>query len=266
MRNIAIEENDWIGIKVYLVDSEKNIIHQDLHGFFWLYITNEVIDREIRNLFYGKKKGDTLFASADFISNFLGFFFVKHIFCIVVEEHISHRFFVFENFKTVFNYDNKNTFEKIIEIFSLRNDISLKKEKAQLSLQFFLEKIKIYIDQDIIQEHAMILKNKLLKNADYLLYQGEVNFETNIKKLACRQSMEKILVDYLIYFYRIESSPALLYWYLNILQRPRLKEFLYFDGNYLYDTHHKSHLIHNVFIEQIALRERIIDYIIQKLS
>lgn len=78
--------------------------------------------------------------------------------------------------------------------------------------------------------------------------------------------MEKILVDYLIFFYKLESSSQLLYWYMNILQRPRLKEFLYFDANYLYDTHHKSQLIQNVFIEQIALRERVIEYMIQKLS
>lgn len=263
---VSIDEDDWVCIRIFFIDDHKNIIDERVYGLFWLYITNEIIDRELCSLFFGKKKGDVFFTNGESLAKSLGLFFIDHEFMVVIVDHVSNKYFITENFRHVFGYDNKVTFEKIVEIFSLKNDIPLKKEKSQIALQFFLEKIKIYVEKDIMDEHELILKNKLLKNADYLLYQGELNFDTNIKKLSCRQSMEKILVDYLIFFYKLESSSQLLYWYMNILQRPRLKEFLYFDANYLYDTHHKSQLIQNVFIEQIALRERVIEYMIQKLS
>jgi hypothetical protein len=144
--------------------------------------------------------------------------------------------------------------------------VSLKKEKAQLALRYFMEKIKIYIEPQIIKEHEVIIKSKIIKNPDYLLYQSDLNFSLNIKRLACRQAMEKILVDHFIYAYGVTSNKNLLYWYLNILQRNRLKDFLYFDISHVYDNSNKSIPINNSIIEQMALREKVIELLIKKSS
>lgn len=260
-----IEEGDWIGIKIYLSD-EKDILDKELSLKMWLNITNESIDREIREVFLNKKLNDCFFSNAFFLNELLSTNFITHTFYIEIEDHVSKKYFCIERFKDAFNYDNKEIFEKIIDIFSLRNDVSLKKEKAQLTLRYFLEKIKIYIEPQIIKEHEAIIKSKIIKNPDYLLYQSDLNFSLNIKRLACRQAMEKIIVDHFIYIYNVMTSKNLLYWYLNILQRNRLKDFLYFDISHVYDNSNKSIPINNSIIEQMALREKVIELLIKKSS
>lgn len=258
-----IQEGDWIGIKIYLSD-ENVIIDKELSIKMWLNITNESIDKEIRDVFLTKKLYDSFFSNAFFLNELLSTNFITHTFFIEIEDHITKNYFCIDKFKDAFNYDNKEIFEKIIDIFSLRNDVSLKKEKAQLTLRYFLEKIKIYIEPQIINEHEVIIKSKIIKNPDYLLYQSDLNFSLNIKRLACRQAMEKILVDHFIYAYNVTSNKNLLYWYLNILQRNRLKDFLYFDISHVYDNSNKSIPINNSIIEQMALREKVIEFLIKK--
>lgn len=261
-----ISPGDWIAIKVFILDENNQIIDENLFAHLWINITNESIDREISDLFVGKKKGESCISDAAFLNDFLSTNFLKHTFLITIFEHVSHVYFSFDFFKEAFSYDNKDIFEKIIDIFSLRNDISLKKEKAQIALSFFLEKIKIFLEPDIVREHEIIIKNKIMQNPDYLLYQSDNNFDLNIKRLSCRQSIEKILIDHFISAFNISSSPALLYWYVNILQRNRLKEFLYFDVNHLYDNSNKFIPIHNAVLEQMALREKTVEFLIKKLS
>jgi hypothetical protein len=262
---VYIEEGDWVGIRIYLSDG-KHIIDSKLTLKMWLNITNESIDKEIRDVFLSKKLHDNFFSDAFFLNECLSTNFINHTFYIEIEDHVSKNYFCFDGFKDAFNYDNKEIFEKIIDIFSLRNDVSLKKEKAQMTVRYFLEKIKIQIEPKIIKEHEVIIQSKIVKNPDYLLYQSDLNFALNIKRLACRQGMEKILIDYFIYIYQISSNKNLLYWYLNILQRHRLKDFLYFDISHVYDNSSKSMLINNSIIEQMALREKTIEFLIKKSS
>jgi hypothetical protein len=260
-----IQEGDWVGIRIYL-SYEDIIIDKELSLKMWLNITNESIDKEIREVFLSKKLNDGFFSNAFFLNESLSTNFIVHTFYVEIEDHISKNYFCVDKFKDAFGYDNKEIFEKIIDIFSLRNDVSLKKEKAQMALRYFLEKIKIYIEPQIIKEHEVIIKSKIIKNPDYLLYQSDINFSLNIKRLACRQAMEKILVDHFIYAYNVTSNKNLLYWYLNILQRHRLKDFLYFDISHVYDNSNKSIPINNSIIEQMALREKVIELLIKKSS
>lgn len=263
---ILIAEGDWIGIRVQLVNDKGEIIDERLTLKLWVYITSEGIDREIRTTFLGKKRGERFFVGAFFLEELLCTDFLNHTFLVTIEDHISHLYFDFAKFEEAYGFHGQDVIEKMIEVFSLRNDISLKKEKSQLVLKHFLEKIKISLDQETILEHECMIKNRIVKNADYLLYQSDTNFLSNIKKLACRQAMEKILIDYLIYKYKIKSEAVPIYTYLNILQRHRLKDFLYFDTAHLYDSTMKFVPIFDHTITQMALRERAIEYLIDKLS
>lgn len=262
----SIAEGDWIGIRVQLVDDKGEIIDERLTLKLWVYITSEGIDREIRTTFLGKKRGEQFSVGAFFLEELLCTDFLNHTFLVTIEDHISHLYFDFATFEKAYGFDSQDVIEKMIEVFSLRNDISLKKEKSQLVLKHFLEKIKISLDQETILEHECMIKNRIVKNADYLLYQSDTNFLSNIKKLACRQAMEKILIDYLIYKYKIKLESAPIYAYLNILQRHRLKDFLYFDTANLYDSMMKFIPIFDHTMTQMALRERAIEYLIEKLS
>lgn len=263
---LIVEEGDWISIKVQLIDDKGEIIDERLSLKLWVYITSEGIDREIRATFLGKKKGEQFSVRAFFLEELLSTDFLDHTFLVTIQDHISHLYFDFAQFEEAYGFHGQDVIEKMIEVFSLRNDISLKKEKSQLVLKHFLEKIKISLDQETIFEHECMIKNRIVKNADYLLYQSDTNFLSNIKKLACRQAMEKILIDYLIYKYEIKTEYPPIYAYLNVLQRHRLKDFLYFDTANLYDSTMKFIPIFDHTITQMSLREKAVEYLIAKLS
>jgi hypothetical protein len=263
---LCIQEGDWIGIKVHLVDDAGLIIDDCLSLKLWIYMTSEGIDREIRTTFLGKEKGSRFLSSAFFFQELLSTDFLQHQFLIEITDHVSHLYLDFEKLSIVYRCNRDQVIEKMIEVFSLRNDISLKKEKSQLVLKHFLEKMKVSLDSDIITEHECMIKNRIVKNADYLLYQSDIHFLTNIKKLACRQAMEKVLIDYLIYKYNIKTDNTPIHVYLNILQRHRLKDFLFFDSAHVYDNTMKFVPIFDYMITQMALREKAIEYCIARLG
>lgn len=264
-RERFVLEGDWVGIEVYFSDG-KSIFDDSLKVKLWIYVSSENIDKEIRLIFCGKKLGEGFFTNACFLNDFLSTDFLVHTFYVRIESHVPTSFFCIDSFKVAFKYDNKDVFNKIVELFSLRKDITLRKEKIQIILKYFLEKIKIFFDNTIIVEHEFVIKSQVSKNPDYLLYQSDKNFEVNIKRLACAQIMEKILVDYFIALFDVELSDCLIYSYLNILQRHRLKDFLYFDFAHVSDNFYCTMPIHNSVIEHAALREKTVDFLMQKFD
>ena len=65
-------------------------------------------------------------------------------------------------------------------------------------------------------------------------------FHKYIKTLACKQAQEFTLIDYLSLQDNVTIDDDDIYLYLNILQRPRLKSFLYFDNRYAISTFKKT--------------------------
>jgi FKBP-type peptidyl-prolyl cis-trans isomerase (trigger factor) len=264
--NSPISVGDWVLLEVFIASDSGEVILKDLSVKLWINVTSEKIDSEIKDLLSGKNVGDQFTTKASFLNTFLSTIFLKHSFFVTIKEKVSSLFFSFDIFKKAFKYESKEGLEKIIELFSLRKDVSLRKEKVQMIFAYFLNKIKIHFDPDSVAQYECILQSQVVKSPDYLLFQSEKNFSFNLKKLACSQAMEKILIDHFIHIFSISSTKALLYTYLNLLQRNRLKEFLYFDFFHTYDNSHCSFPLHNCELEHIACREKAIDFLIKKMS
>ena len=65
-------------------------------------------------------------------------------------------------------------------------------------------------------------------NPDYHVYKSQLDFKEKIRQLAEKQLKETIIIDAIAYQEGIEITDEDVRSYLNFLQRPRTKEFVYF--------------------------------------
>ena len=65
-------------------------------------------------------------------------------------------------------------------------------------------------------------------NPDYHVYKSQPDFKEQIRQLAEKQLKETIIIDAIAYQEGIKVSQEDIRAYLNLLKRPRMKEFLHF--------------------------------------
>ncbi len=141
---------DWIKINVSIFDTNENKeVIPDYNVNLWIRISPENIDREIQSLFIGKSKNDSFISNVKCIQQFIcPHSFTKYNFLIKIEDHVSNVFFSFNNFKNFFECkDNNDLQNKIIEIFSSRNDISIYRGTCQLLFKSLFDIYKFKISE-----------------------------------------------------------------------------------------------------------------------
>lgn len=249
---------DWIKINVSIFDTNENKeVIPDYNVNLWIRISPENIDREIQSLFIGKSKNDSFISNVKCIQQFIcPHSFTKYNFLIKIEDHVSNIFFSFDNFKNFFECkDNNDLKDKIIEIFSSRNDISIYRGTCQLLFKSLFDIYKFKISETIIKNFEENILKNIVHNPDYLIYQSDKSFYKNINILACQNTREIILIDYLSFIDKINIKNEDIAWYMNTLQRNRLKDFLYFDNSFLRYQQKETPILHEV-IEHIVYREK----------
>jgi hypothetical protein len=264
-KSAEIDYGDWIKISVDLLDDSNKIISANTKLKLWIEIRKEEIFDDIHAFFSKKHKGDVILSNAKFIQDFLNQNnFIKYNFKITVLEHVSCRYFDFSIFAKYFKCDTKKQlYEKIIEGFSFKKDISMYKMIGQ---SIFKKLFKIYnpiITDKILNEYLIEIQETITKNPDYLIYQSKKTFMENVRRFAHEQLSEIAIIDYLSAKEKIKVITKDIILYLNMLQRNRLKEFLYFDRHYLKSL--KTCIIPDEILEKMVLREKTLDTVTAKM-
>jgi hypothetical protein len=256
-KNNFIEFNDWVKINIKIIDVNEQIEIDEMSVEIWLNISKELIDKELRDLFCGKNKGDKFSINSRFLQEFIcPDTFIPFLFSINILDIVKNSYFDFDIFSKYFKCKDQNQLiQRIIDILSFRNDISLRRETCQLVMKNLLQQYKVYIDEEAINSCYNEIEKKILFNPDYLIFQADKMFYKNIKMLACRQTQELTLIDYLSFIDETKISDEDVKLYLNILQRPRLKDFLFFD-NSLFQYQSKATPFFHEIIKQMVLREK----------
>lgn len=266
-KNDALEIGDWVGFTLNIVDKNQKPLLGDYAKNLWLKLGNEEVDLPFRELFIDKKVDDSFITNhkclQDYFSRYLDTYytFAITIKTIVKQSHIS-----FEDFKYHFRLKtNKEMHQKLIEIFSYRNDISQRRNIVEEALKLLTSKHHIETPQYLILRQKKILLESMQHNPDYQVYKMEENFNETIKSLATKQVKEMILIDQLTHQENITISDNDTKAYLNLLKRSRTKEFIYFnppptkiDGQEM--------PLPSALLAQNCLREKTLNHIIYHLT
>lgn len=258
---------DWVNfnIAVHPIDPHQPL--STLTQNFWFRLGNEKLESAICDLFLGKKVGDVCYTDnkgfQDFFSNQLA---CHYTFRVEILDTLPCTYFCLQQFKHHFKIKtNKDIHKKLIEVFSYRDDISQRRSTVEESLKLLLSKHQFSIPPHLALRQQKVILEKISQNPDYNVYRKQKSFLSNIQKLAEKQTRETIFIDQFAYHENIDVSHEDIKGYLNLLNRPRTKEFIYFQTPSS-TIHGQEVPIPTEEIKRTCLREKAINHAIYHLT
>lgn len=263
----TISIGDWVNFSIELIDSHEKPILHDYKTNVWLRIGDEEPDKPFQELFLGKKIGDTIITNArciqDYFSEFLN---INYLYRIIIADIMPFAFFCIDHFKNHFRLKtNKEMYQKMIEVFSYRNDLSQRRTMVEESLKLLLSKNKFEIPNHLVLRQQKNVMDAVQTNPDYHVYRAQKDFKDRIKELAEKQIREQLFVDQLGYNEDIVVSHNDIKSYLNLTKRPRMKEFIYFDSPVTKINGQEIPIITDELLRN-CLREKTVNHIIYHLT
>ncbi len=227
--NIAV--GDWINFTVCLLGKDLQPLLDHVTEELWLKIGGEEIDSSFQSLFVGKKTGDV------FVTNHLSLqeYFSTHLdthyqFIISIVDHLSSSYFCMDYFKKHFRIKNvKEVHQKCIEVFSYRNDISQRRATSEDALKLLLSKHNLTIPSHLVLRQEKAILEMIHAQPDYNVYKVQSDFREKIRMLAEKQLKEHLVIQQLSFFEDIQVTNEDIKGYLNLLNRARTSEFIYFQ-------------------------------------
>ncbi len=264
--NSGIVPGDWINFDICITDDNGIPLFENDAQNFWFKIGQDEAENPLRELFIGKKANSTFYTQNKDLQNyFSNQLDTNYKFKIDIKDIIPHAFFCLENFKRHFRIKtNKELQQKLIEIFSFRNDISQRREIIEEALILLLSKHQLSVPEPLIDRQKNLIYQSVKENPDYPVYRVQPDFHDQVRRLAEKQVTEMVFADQLAYHENISVNHADLKSYLNLTNRPRMKEFIYFDlpATKIQD---QEMPISTEDLKRTALREKMLNYAIYHL-
>ena len=263
----VIENNDWIRFEASLLDSNKKLILPFHKTRFWLKINTNYIKDPFQAIFIGKKEGETFTTTTiPFNENLQDLLTENSNFLIKIKSITKGSFFSTESFKAIFKIKNKTDLHnKLIEVFSYRNDISQRKAIIEELFHLFFSKHRFEIAKHLTIRKQESILEMLKKLPDYQVYKSQKDFYETIALLAEKLLKEEILIDQIAHKESIKATSKDIKLYLSLFNNSRLKEFVYFKPSFE-PIEEIDGTIPESFLKQTVQREKTLNYIIHTLT
>ncbi len=263
----VIHSNDWVLFTIELVNAQQKSVFDHEPLLLWAKIGDEDADSLLRTLFVGRKNGET------FVSDNLGLqeiftqqFKTDHLFKVEIKDVLHDGFFCFELFKKHFKCKtNKEMLQKLIEVFSYRNNLSQRRTTVEESLALLLSRHKFCAPKHFVLRQQEAVLERIATNPDYHVYKVQKDFEDRVQQLAEKQVKEALLLDQIAYNDNLIPSDLDMKTYLHLTLRPRAKEFIYFDPP-VTRVHGKEMPICAEELRHTCMREKTVNHIIHHLT
>jgi len=154
---------------------------------------------------------------------------------------------------------------KLMEVFSYRNDISQRKTIIEEIFHLLLSKHRFEIPKHLILRRVEDILLALMKQPDYQVYRSQKDFLFQVEQLAEKQLKEEIIIDQITFSENLKIDLRDMQQYLHLFNNKRLREFVYFKAFIEkpddLDTPINAHLL-----GQTVLREKALNHIIHTLT
>ena len=265
-KDATVKEGDWINFDLQVLQKNKPLFNNYTENV-WLKIGNEEGDNAYRSLFLNKQVGDIFTSNHDCLQAYFSSHLDTHYhFKITILDRLSHGFFCTEHFKKHFKLRTaKEMHQKLIEIFSYRNDISQRRAIVEEVLKLLLSKHGFHIPQHLVLNHQKNLLRSVQESPDYQVYKIQHDFQEKIHTLAEKQVKEHIFIHQLALYEGITIDNNDIKNYLNLTTRQRTYEFIYFE---LPNTKYLGHEIplSRPLLIQSCIKEKTLNHAIYHLT
>ncbi|MEX0940566.1 MAG: trigger factor [Candidatus Babeliales bacterium] len=222
---------DWVCFDLQLLNCSKKPLMGIYQKNLWLKIGNEEADSPFQELLLDKVIGDILITDAQCLQEYFSHKVdTMYLFGLTICEVVPDQYFCFDDFKHHFRLKtNKEIHQKLIEIFSYRNDISQRRGIVEEALKLLISKHHIEAPNYMVLRQQKLVLESVQNNPDYQVYKTQRNFKDTIRLLATKQVKEMLLIDQLTHKENLSISNRDVKGYLNLIKRARTKEFIYFN-------------------------------------
>lgn len=263
-----VHQNDWVLFMIELTDSQQQqaiFTYEPLT--LWLKMGDEAADDVLRNAFIGKAKGEQFYSNNIGLQHFFGQHFETHyMFHVTIIDILHDKYFCFELFKKQFKIKtNKEMLQKLIEVFSYRNNLSQRRATVEEALALLLHKHRFDIPKHFILRQQERVLEAIANNPDYHVYRVQKDFSERVIQLAEKQVREALILDQLAYNDNLIPNDLEVKSYLNLTKRPRAKEFLYFDPP-ITKIEGKEVPICAEELRHICMQEKALNHVIHHLT
>ncbi len=220
---------DWVSFNLYLVDEDNAPLLDHHKESMWLKMGDEEADSSLRELFLGKQAGDTFCSQSKGLQEYFSGLDTQSRFCITITDIVHNSYFCLESFKKYFKLKtNKEVYQKLIEVFSYRNDLSQRRSMVEEAFKLLLSKHRFTVPNHLVLRQQKEVLHAIQENPDYHVYRMQKDFKDRVRQLAEKQAKEALIIDHIAYQEGIVASDQDIRTYLNLAKRPRTKEFIYF--------------------------------------
>lgn len=263
----GIQALDWIGCSISILNDKTNTPTLPHESRLWLRIGREEIDKEAQDTFIGKKIGDTFVTTADILQHYFSQQLdTTYPIAVTITNVVSHAYFSLPLFKQHFTIaSNTDIHKKFIEIFSTRHDISLRRETVECALKCLNKQYPFRVPDELIREQAKFVIKTIQQIPDYRVYRTQKDFHKKVISLSEKQLKDVAIIDHVASLESITVDQQDIVAYLNLLQRPRTREFVYFDMPQTQISGQEQPIPEGI-LYQACLREKTLNYIIKTLS
>ena len=265
-RHDQIAVGDWVYFSVGLVDRNEQPIFEEPSNF-WLKIGDEEADKLFHEVFLQKKIGQRIISTNKSLQDSLsGQLDLNYRFLVEIKDILKNSYFCLELFKNYFKLKtNKEINQKLIEVFSYRNDISQRRATVEEALALLFSKHRFEVPHYLALRQQKAVLDAIVTNPDYHVYRMQKDFKERVKELAEKQIREQILVDHITYDQGLTVAHADIKAYLNMYKRARMKEFIYFDPP-TSKQRGQEVPVNTAEMARACLREKAINHVIYHLT
>lgn len=265
-KNVA-QDGDWVCFNSMLLNNNNQPAIRDYKNNFWLKLDTKYVVTPLHKSFLGREENESFLAEDlpilgapnDLLS-------IKGKFKVTTQAIIKSDSFSLPRFKTIFELNQqRDIHEKLIEIFSFRNDISQRRLIIDETFRVMFGKIRFEIPRYLVLRRQEMLLDSIKHHPDYNVYKMSCNFEKQLGVLAEKQIKEEALVRQIGYNEAISISHEDILDYLNLFNHPRLVEFIYFlpTLEYIQDV---CLPVKESALKLSVFKEKVLNFIIKKLS
>ncbi len=261
-----VESGDWVRFAAQFRSPHiQTPIHSPL--YYWLRITNPLLASTAMQKFLNTQVNDSFTLPASALSTTqVHTPQTDYYFDITIETIVKTNTISLPQLQESLNVsDHLHLHNKLIELFSYRNDISLRKSIIEELFYSLLNAFRFEIAPHAITRRKEFLLFLMQQSPDNSVYTKQKQFNSHITLLAETKLKEEALIDAIAQYENITITPTDITHYLSLASNERLKEFLYFSP--LNEESLSSDMPCGEYIlTQSVLREKTLNTIIEKLS
>lgn len=262
-----IEDRDWVNFETAIITEENKAFIGNHKSNFWMKINNKHIEKPFQKDFLNKKIGEEFATETiPFGENFPDALTENSKFLVTIKSISKGSHLSLDALRTMFKLKNKSDIHnKLIEVFSYRNDISQRRSIIEEVFHLLMSKHRFEIPKHLTIRKQETLIDMLKKQPDYQVYKSQKDFYEKIALLAEKLLKEEILIDQIAYKENIRVYQKDISHYLTMFNNSRLREFVYFKPTFE-PIEDSDKPIPEGFLKQSVLREKTLNHVIHTLS